>query len=132
MPNALLELERAIRASWSPHSCDPVDLPDWSAHNPARGQCASTALVIQDHLGGELLLAEVLHADGTRQGVHFWNQLPTGQEVDLTREQFVYGETIQTPHVVERPPDTSVGRLATQYRTLSDRVRATLAPQENA
>jgi len=132
MPNTLFELERAIRASWSLQSCDPVDLPDWCAHNPARGQCASTALVIQDHLGGELLFAEVLHADGARQGVHFWNRLPTGQEVDLTREQFIYGETIQTPHVIERPADTSVGRLATQYRTLSDRVRATLDQQENA
>jgi hypothetical protein len=127
-----LELERAIRASWSQRTCDPVDLPDWSAHNPARGQCASTALVIQDHLGGELLLADVLRADGSRQGVHFWNQLPGGQEVDLTREQFIDGETIQTSHVVQRAPDTSVGRLAAQYRALSDLVRTTLADNDVA
>jgi hypothetical protein len=132
MPNTLLELERAIRASWSPHSCDPVDLPDWSDHNSALGQCASTALVIQDHLGGELLLADVFHADGTRQGVHYWNRLPNGREVDLTREQFIGGETIQTPDVIQRPVDTSVGRLANQYKTLSDRVSATLAQQRDA
>lgn len=64
--------------------------------------------------------------------MHFWNQLPNGQEVDLTREQFVDGETIQTPRVIQRAPDTSVGRLAAQYRALSDRVSTTLADNEVA
>ena len=76
--------------------------------------------------------ADVLRADGSRQGVHFWNQLPSGQEVDLTREQFIDGETIQTPRAVQRAPDTSVGRLAAQYRALSDRVRTTLTDKEVA
>ena len=35
-----------------------------------RGQCGSTALVIHDLLGGELLIAEVFRGDGSRQGVH--------------------------------------------------------------
>jgi hypothetical protein len=74
----------------------------------------------------------VFYPGGTRQGVHFWNRLPNGQEIDLTREQFTDGETIQTPDVVQRAPDTSVGRLAAQYKTLSDRVRARLAQQEGA
>jgi hypothetical protein len=45
-----------------------VDVDDWSAANPARGQCGTTALTIKDLLGGELLVAEVLRADGSRQG----------------------------------------------------------------
>ena len=63
---SLAELERAIRDSWSERSCDPVDLP-WSPANAAKGQCGVTALVVQDLLGGELLMAEVRHADGSRQ-----------------------------------------------------------------
>jgi hypothetical protein len=73
-------LEAALRTSWSVHtSSEPGD---WGPENPARGQCAVTALVVQDHLGGHLLRAD------TSKGSHYWNRLPDGTEVDLTREQF--------------------------------------------
>jgi hypothetical protein len=129
MPRTLTEVECAVRGSWSAQSCDPVDLADWSDHNPARGQCASTALIIQDRFGGELLIADVFHANGSRQGVHYWNRLPRGLEIDLTREQFVAGEVIQASRVVSRPADVNVGRLASQYQALSDRVRTRLESQ---
>jgi hypothetical protein len=121
-----VKMEGAIRASWSRESCDPVDLADWSRDNPARGQCGVTALVVQDLLGGELLLAEVHHADGRRQGVHYWNRIG-GVEIDLTREQFRDGEVIGPPRVIERPPGPVSGRLAAQYRALSAAVRARYA-----
>jgi hypothetical protein len=124
---SLADIEAVIRSSWSEKSCDPVDLTEWSAENPARGQCAVTALVVQDLLGGELLLAEVHSADGSRQGVHYWNRFPHGVEVDLTREQFTQSEVIQAPTVVPRPPDPSVGRLAAQYQGLASEVRAALS-----
>ena len=79
---SLAELETVIRSSWSEQTCDPVDQADWSPANPARGQCAATALVVQDLLGGELLIAEVRNADGSRQGVHYWNRLGEGVELD--------------------------------------------------
>jgi hypothetical protein len=119
---SLDELEPRLRVAWSDRSCDPVDLDGWSAANPARGQCAVTALIVQEHLGGELLMGEVTHLDGSRQGVHFWNRLPGGTEVDLTREQFREGETVHAPSVVPRPPDLTVGRLASQYRVLAERL----------
>jgi len=131
VPKTLSEVERAVRDGWSRDSCDPVDLP-WSAENRARGQCASTALVIQDLLGGELLIAEVLYPDGSRQGVHYWNRLLGGLEIDLTREQFTEGEVIQTARVTARPPDVSVGRLAGQYQALRDSARASLAGDAGA
>ncbi len=125
---SLAHIDEAIRACWSPETCDPVDLEDWSDANPARGQCAVTALVVQDILGGELLVAEVHHADGTRQGVHYWNRLASGAEVDLTRAQFTNGEVIGSADVVLRPKDVNHGRLADQYRRLSDRVAGHLLP----
>ncbi|WCB94707.1 hypothetical protein DSM104299_03446 [Baekduia alba] len=126
-PPTLAVVEQVIRASWSPASCDPVDLADWSPANPARGQCGVTALVLQDHLGGDLLMAEVRHADGSRQGVHYWNRLDDGAELDLTREQFLAAEVVLEPRVVHRPPDISGGRLYEQYTRLATRVRDGLA-----
>lgn len=121
-------VEAAVRAGWSAASCDPVDLADWSPENPARGQCGVTALVVQDHLGGELMIGDVVHADGTRQGVHYWNRLPDGREVDLTWEQFVDGERLVPGSTrslgwPERSPDS---RVIAQYRTLAARVEAAL------
>jgi hypothetical protein len=124
MLSSLTELEWAIRASWSAETCDPVDLP-WSPSNAAKGQCGVTALVVQDLLGGELVMAEVRHADGSRQGVHYWNRLQGGAELDLTREQFAT-EVVGEPETVARPADTSTGRLARQYRALADAVSARL------
>jgi hypothetical protein len=115
------DIEAAVRTAWARDTCDPVDVDDWSAANPARGQCGTTALTINDLLGGELLMAEVLRADGSRQGVHWWNRLPDGTEIDLTREQFAGREVIQQPRVVPRPSDLPK-RAAEQYLTLKHRV----------
>ena len=123
---SLTDIERVIRSSWSTATCDPVDLSEWSPQNRARGQCAVTALVVQDLFGGELLLAEVRNADGSRQGLHYWNRLADGVEVDLTREQFAPEEIVQAPTVVPRPADLTNGRLFAQYQALASAVRAGL------
>jgi hypothetical protein len=117
-PTGLFDL---VRASWDALTCDPVDLP-WSPDNAPRGQCGVTALVLHDHLGGELLVAEVRHDDGSRQGFHTWNRLPDGTQVDLTREQFLPHEHVGVPRVVARP-DGPPNRCAEQYALLAQRVR---------
>jgi hypothetical protein len=119
------DLEAAIRAAWALDTCDPVDADDWSAANPSRGQCGSTALTVHDLLGGELLIAEVVRADGSRQGVHYWNLLPDGTEIDLTREQFAGNEVVQEPRIVRRPAGLPK-RGAQQYLTMRHRVLTTL------
>jgi hypothetical protein len=116
----------AVRAAWCLETCDDVDVAAWTPEKPARGQCGATALTVHDLLGGELLLAEVLRPDGSRQGVHWWNRLPDGTEVDLTREQFAPDELVQAPRVVERPPGPP-RRCAGQYLRLRARVSAALA-----
>lgn len=124
---SLDEVTAAVRAAWCRQTCDDSDLPDWSPGNPARGQCGATALVLHDLLGGDLLLAEVLLPDGSRQGVHWWNRLPDGCEVDLTREQFAPTEVVQEPRVVVRPPGLP-RRGADQYLRLRAAVQAALGP----
>ncbi|MDN5916817.1 MAG: hypothetical protein L0I76_17215 [Pseudonocardia sp.] len=121
----IIVVERAIRASWSRETCDECDVDAWSPENPARGQCGSTALTVHDLFGGALLLAEVWCPDGRWQGYHWWNRLPDGRELDLTREQFGPDEVVQLPRVIDRPPGRP-RRCAAQYELLRDRVLTTL------
>jgi hypothetical protein len=123
------DLEAAIRAAWALDTCDPVDAADWSVASPSRGQCGSTALIIHNLLGGELLIAEVLRTDGSRQGVHYWNLLPGGTEIDLTREQFASSEVVQEPRVVRRPAGLP-RRGARQYMTMKHRILTALGIPE--
>jgi hypothetical protein len=67
----------------------------------------------------------VLRADGSRQGAHYWNRLPDGTEIDLTREQFGRDELVQEPRTVRRPPGLP-NRGAQQYLTMRHRVLTTL------
>jgi hypothetical protein len=119
------DLEAAIRAAWALDTSDPVDADEWSEANASRGQCGCTALTIHDLLGGELLIAEVLRTDGSRQGVHYWNLLPDGTEVDLTREQFDRNEVVQEPRIIRRPAGLPK-RGAQQYLTMKHRVLTAL------
>lgn len=120
----LVEIERAIRASWGADTCAPEDLPDWHFGNPARGQCGVTALVINDLLGGDLVRGEV-HRDGKRIDFHWWNEIAQGFEIDLTREQFAANEIVGPGTVIKRPP--AIRRLGDEYTTLRGRVFAMLA-----
>jgi hypothetical protein len=115
------QAREAIEGSWSVETCDPVDAPEWSLNNSARGQCGSTALVLNDIFGGELLVAEVLRHDQSRQGNHYWNRLPDGREIDLTRQQFTEDEVVQPPRRVSRPTGPP-RRCAEQYDLLRERV----------
>lgn len=127
MLTSLRTLEQAIRASWCLWTADPADHYRWTEGNPASGQCAVTALVIQDLFGGELIEADVRRGDGTPAGFHYWNRLHGGAELDLTREQFRLGQSVLRPRAVPRAPDVTRGRLAGQYHLLSARLTRALA-----
>ena len=123
----LAELEQAIRASWSLDTSDDPD--EWSPENAARGQCDITSLVIHDLLGGELLAAGV-YLDDERIESHMWNRLPSGLEIDLTRDQFtggeVLGESTPRPRPAEFEPDHPRYHRYETYLVLSERVRTRL------
>ncbi|MFE5290692.1 hypothetical protein ACFQ8T_00810 [Isoptericola sp. NPDC056618] len=97
---------------------------EWTPERPSRDQCGMTALVVQDVLGGDLVLAEV-HVDGAQIGHHYWNRLPDGTDVDLTADQFRPEETVVGGTVVVRPPDAPRYHRE-QYELLRDRVLAAL------
>lgn len=49
-------------------------------------QCGVTAM-LNDLLGGELMRGEVM-VNGDHEDYHWWNRIPAGVEIDLTRKQF--------------------------------------------
>ena len=116
----LAQLEAAIRDSWGADTSEEPDV--WTAENPGWGNCVVTSLVVRDYLGGEIVSAGVLR-DGVRIDRHAWNRLPSGLEIDLSRDQFAGDEDFEAPEAVERfmADDTEQ-----RYEVLAKRVRARL------
>ena len=126
---SLDEVSEAIVASWGPDTQYATkEQPSRKPGDRSRGQCGTTALVLQDWLGGEILVAVVCR-DGEPVGVHYWNRLPDGSEVDLTGGQFIPGETLSEQRVAPaRPPDRDFQAHPGYgpYVLLRERVRALL------
>ena len=101
----LSELAARLTRAWK---ADSAWIDDWDDRNPARGQCGSTALVVQDVCGGALMSGIVLDGSMTRH-VHYWNVLG-GDRVDLTWNQFT-GPT----RIVRSEPVGRAGMLRTQW-----------------
>ena len=70
------QVGRRLRRCWSEKSSK-----QWSVDNPANGQCAVTALVLQDVYGGRILKTRVGRA------WHFYNEID-GRVVDMSSSQF--------------------------------------------
>jgi hypothetical protein len=97
--------------------------------DPARGECGATALVVQDLLGGDLLVADV-RVGSERLGVHYWNRLEDGEVLDLSSGQFVEGEVVTGAHTVRQPSGVPP-KGAEAYLLLRERVERLLAAQRN-
>jgi len=79
-PAELGRVGNIISGCWNRQTS--YDPGKWSTGNRAWGQCAVTALVMQDLFGGVILRGFVNGIE------HYWNRLPNESEVDLTRAQF--------------------------------------------
>ncbi len=77
---AMSSLLEAIQASWSLETTD-----DWHPEAPDRHQCAVSALVVQDYLGGIIVRNKIIERNV------WFNVLSDGQEV------FVFGEYYGKP-----------------------------------
>jgi hypothetical protein len=67
---------RALLNSWS-----PATARQWTAEDPAVGQCNVTALLVYELFGGELLQTVL------PEGKHFYNRIDR-QRYDFTNSQF--------------------------------------------
>jgi hypothetical protein len=79
-----------------------------------------TALVVQDYFGGDLRRGEVGAIS------HYWNVLPTGEELDLTRKQFGDDAQLTDPEPRTREYLLSNPGTARRYKELARAVRIEL------
>lgn len=98
-------LSERLREAWS---ADTSADPNWTTDNRPLGQCAVTALIVQDYEGGDLLRCAI------PGGSHYWNRLPEGAEVDLTAGQFP--EPVERAGIVVRERDYVLSHEATYRR----------------
>ncbi|MBS3139912.1 hypothetical protein J4479_02820 [Candidatus Woesearchaeota archaeon] len=118
----LNRLEAAIRNSWCKETSST---PEWSPQNPARGQCAVTACVFQDYVGGEVVWFKAKLPDNTEES-HYFNRV-NGTEYDLTRLQFPVGTVLgqgaeRMPGITTRGHALSHEPTRERYETLRYRV----------
>jgi hypothetical protein len=110
-------LKIAIERPWSRQTSFNPDR--WSKSNPAYGQCAVTALVVQDFLGGRLKRTV---APGEETVSHYYNELPDGKIMDLTLRQFQKDTKFIEPEYREREYVLSYPPTAAKYQILKQRV----------
>ncbi|HEY8886183.1 MAG TPA: hypothetical protein VIM31_01635 [Candidatus Microsaccharimonas sp.] len=82
----------ALRASWA---ADTSNSSEWSEDNPPMGQCAVTACVLQDYLGGDILNVQATNKEGV--GVSHYFNVIDGETIDLTKSQFRDGVILSEP-----------------------------------
>ncbi|WP_206243932.1 YunG family protein [Novosphingobium terrae] len=110
--NHPIALYRALRSAWSAETASPP--ASWSADNPAKNHCSVTALIVQDHFGGDILSTR------TVGGTHFYN-LIDGTRWDLTVSQFA--EPIPFD---DTPPSREAAMSDTtpdKYRIITERLQ---------
>jgi hypothetical protein len=117
------DLAVVVRAAWA---ADTAWVDDWNGVNPARGQCGTSSILLQDERGGTLVRG-LVEAAGHPVAVHYWNEFEAGH-VDLTWQQFP-----PSARVVHSEPVTRQDLLVTQwlisrYQTLRSRVDDGRAP----
>jgi hypothetical protein len=116
---SVLELVAAtLERAWH---ADTAWVDDWNAANPARGQCGSSALVVQDLCGGSVMQGLVDDASPHGLIVHYWNRLGT-DDVDTTWQQFSSGARVVSRIEVERTELLTSRWFVDRYETLRDRV----------
>ena len=96
------ELTKVLKLSWNKNTCSPTLQDSWNESNNALGQCAVTALIVNDFLGGKIMRCMC------ESGSHYYN-LIDNNIVDLTDSQF------------NEIPDYSKGEERTREYLLSNK-----------
>lgn len=114
---SILTLQQALMDSWSVDTA----IGEWLAIVPALGQCAVTALVVQDYFGGKILRCPLGFGSS-----HYWNDTDVFGELDLTISQFGYVRdplNYKKTIVRERDYILSFETTKMRYELLSSKVK---------
>lgn len=113
VPRDPAHIGRILEECWSAETSSR-----WSAATPSRGQCSVTALVLNDHLGGDILKTRV------GDSWHFYNRLG-GLRLDATAAQFA--EPVAYTDLPSNREEALADCTPEQYRTLSRGFSAALS-----
>lgn len=106
----IYELKEFLIDSWTKETCSPGLKDEWSEDNPSLGQCAITALIVNDFFGGKIMRCMA------SSGSHYYN-LIDDELIDLTVEQFL-GEIPLYAEGQERTREYLLGNEDTRNRYL--------------
>ena len=111
----LSDFTKALQESWSATTSYESD-ENWSAENPARGQCVVSSLVVQDYFGGDIVRYAVT-GDGVDE-THYFNVLDDGTVLDTTRSQYKDKKV----NMIEKPIDLAKNNFSSvRERCLADK-----------
>ena len=115
----LNEFEKMLRTCYSIVTAYPNDREKWSIDNPTCGQCAITALIIQENFGGTIYKINI-----NENETHYFSII-NGEIVDITREQFdVNGIKIkyEPNEIVSREKILSNSNTNERYNILKEKL----------
>ena len=104
------QLKRFLFCKWNRETCSPGLKDSWSEENPSLGQCAITALIVNDFFGGKIMRCIA------SSGSHYY-YLIDGNIVDLTVQQFL-GEIPEYESGEERTREYLLSNEDTRNRYL--------------
>ena len=105
----------AIRSSWGMDTAYPMQNYQFLIKHPSVGQCAVSAAVLQDYMGGILQKGRVNSLVS-----HYWNYID-GVAVDITSEQFLPSVTITDVQYAYREVLMEDTNFRVRYQTLKAR-----------
>lgn len=107
-----------LRQAWCKETAHPSYQKNWTEENPAYGQCAVTALIMQEIIGGDIYECTV------NRKKHFYNVAPDGRTYDFTQEQFG-GACIIYDNIKERTRESllKVTNVKERYELLKSRMK---------
>lgn len=90
---SIQEISLALQQSWNAQT-GYAGVGIWTRDNPARGQCVTSSLVVQDYLGGDIVRYAV-NGDSIDE-THYFNVLDDGTTIDTTGHQYTV-PVVMTP-----------------------------------
>ena len=113
-------LKQALENSWNKDTAYEPLKDKWAVENKSLGQCAVTVLVVNKYFGGEIYKADIEGEDYS----HFWNVLPNGEVIDLTKKQFGNKKNMELINVKMKTREELIedSELKKRYEILEKRV----------
>lgn len=90
------QLAYALPLAWHEETREP----SFEGQPIVEGQCTTSSLLVQRHLGGNMMRCSV-GGETWRGTVHYFNELPSGMWLDTTRVQFEYKSPVR---LIQRNP----------------------------